>query len=134
LLDDVRFDQAYLYKYSRRSMTKAAKWPDPIPPEEKGRRLAEVIALQEAIALERNRRWIGRTVEVLVEGPARRPPGHVAGKSPQFTTTIVAGPAAPGTFVTATVVDATGHTLIASDEAATCALSRPASGTSAAAD
>jgi tRNA-2-methylthio-N6-dimethylallyladenosine synthase len=134
LLEDVRFDQAYLYKYSRRSMTKAAKWPDPIPPEEKGRRLAQVIALQEEVALERNRRWIGRTVEVLVEGPARRPPGHVGGKTPQFTTAIVAGPALPGAFVTATVVDATGHTLIASAEAATQALSRRSSGTSATAD
>jgi len=114
LLEEVGFDQAYLYKYSRRSMTKAARWPDPIPAAEKGRRLARIIDLQEAISAERNRRWIGRTVEVLVEGPARRPPGHVAGKTPQFTTAVVPGPAAPGMLVRATVEAATAHTLLCS--------------------
>ena len=72
-----------------------------------------MIALQEHIALEQNRRWIGRSVEILVEGPARRPPGHVAGKTPQFTTAIVNATAAPGSIVTGTVVAATGHTMIA---------------------
>jgi tRNA-2-methylthio-N6-dimethylallyladenosine synthase len=113
LLDELRFDQAYLYKYSPRSLTRAATWDDSVPDEEKGRRLAEVITLQERIAAERNREWIGRPVEILVEGPARRPPGHVAGKTPQFTTAIVNSHAAPGSLVTGTVVAATGHTMIA---------------------
>jgi tRNA-2-methylthio-N6-dimethylallyladenosine synthase len=112
LLEEVGFEQAYLYKYSRRTMTKAARWPDPISPEEKGRRLAHVIAIQESISAARNRAWIGREVEVLVEGPARRPQGHVAGKTAQFTTAIVEGPAAPGELVRATVESATAHTLI----------------------
>ena len=113
LLEELRFDQAYLYKYSPRTLTRAATWPDSVPEDEKSRRLAEVIALQEHIALEQNRRWIGRSVEILVEGPARRPPGHVAGKTPQFTTAIVNATAAPGSIVTGTVVAATGHTMIA---------------------
>ncbi len=111
LLGDVRYDQAFLFKYSRRSLTKAAKWTETVSEEEKSRRLTEVIALQEAIGAERNRRWIGRRVEILVEGPARRPPGHVAGKTPQFVTTIVESAAAPGALVHATVVSATAHTL-----------------------
>ena len=120
LLDEIRFDQAYLYKYSPRSLTRAATWEDSVPEDEKGRRLSEVIALQERIAIERNRGWIGRSVEVLVEGPARRPPNHVAGKTAQFTTAIVNADAAPGTLVSGTVVAATGHTLIV-DAAATAA-------------
>jgi tRNA-2-methylthio-N6-dimethylallyladenosine synthase len=113
LLEDVRFEQAYLYKYSPRTLTRAATWPDSVPDAEKSRRLSQVIALQETIAAEQNRRWIGRPVEILVEGPARRPPGHVAGKTPQFTTAIVNATAAPGSLVTGTVVTATGHTMIA---------------------
>jgi tRNA-2-methylthio-N6-dimethylallyladenosine synthase len=114
LLEELRFDQAYLYKYSPRSLTRAASWEDSVPDAEKSRRLSEVIALQERIATECNRAWIGRSVEVLVEGPARRPEGHVAGKTPQYTTAVVSGDASPGTMVTGTVVAATGHTLIAS--------------------
>ncbi len=114
LLEDVRFDQAYLYKYSRRTLTRAATWPDSVPEAEKSRRLSEVIALQERIAAERNREWIGRTVEILVEGPARRPEGHVAGKTLQFATAVVNADARPGDLVRATVVAASGHTLVAS--------------------
>ena len=113
LIEEIGFDQAFLFKYSARTPTKAARWSDSVPEEEKGRRLAHLIALQEAISAERNRRWIGRAVEVLVEGPARRPPGSVAGKTPQFTTTIAAADAAPGTFLTATVTSATAHTFTA---------------------
>jgi tRNA-2-methylthio-N6-dimethylallyladenosine synthase len=113
LLEDVRYDHAFLFKYSARQLTKAARWSDSVPDDEKSRRLTHVIALQEEIAAERNRRWIGRTVEVLVEGPARRSPGHVAGKTPQFTTAVVAGDAAPGTCVRARVTDAGAHTLLA---------------------
>jgi tRNA-2-methylthio-N6-dimethylallyladenosine synthase len=112
LLEDLRFDQAYLYKYSPRSLTRAATWEDSVPDDEKSRRLSQVIALQERIAAERNRAWIGRSVEVLVEGPARRPPRHVAGKTPQFATAVV-NRTPPRSLVTGTVVAATGHTLIA---------------------
>ncbi len=117
LLEDLRFDQAYLYKYSPRTLTRAATWDDSVPEDEKGRRLSEVIVLQERIAAERNREWIGRTVEILVEGPARRPPGHVAGKTPQFVTAVVNAIAAPGSLISGTVVAATGHTLITSADA-----------------
>jgi tRNA-2-methylthio-N6-dimethylallyladenosine synthase len=112
LLEELRFDQAYLYKYSPRTLTRAATWDDTVGDDEKSRRLSEVIALQERISAERNRAWIGRAVEILVEAPARRPPDHVAGKTPQFTTAVVNATAAPGSLVTGTVVAATGHTLI----------------------
>jgi tRNA-2-methylthio-N6-dimethylallyladenosine synthase len=113
LLEDIGYDQAFLFKYSARTLTKAAKWDDSVPEHEKSRRLTQVIALQEEISAVRNRRWIGRSVEVLVEGPARRSPGHVAGKTPQFTTAVVAGDASPGDLVRAVVTGATAHTLLA---------------------
>jgi tRNA-2-methylthio-N6-dimethylallyladenosine synthase len=113
LLAELRFDQSYLYKYSPRSLTRAATWPDSVTEDEKARRLSATIALHETIAAEQNRRWIGRRVDILVEGPARRPPGHVAGKTPQYTTAIVNAAAQPGAVVAGTVVAATGHTLIA---------------------
>jgi len=114
LVEEIGYDHAFLFKYSPRTLTKAARWDDSVADEEKSRRLAHVIALQEQISATRNRRWIGRTVDVLVEGPARRSPGCVAGKTPQFITTVVAADASPGTVLTAVVTGATAHTLIAS--------------------
>lgn len=113
LLREVRFDQAFMFQYSARSGTKAARWPETVSPEEKQRRLRTVIELQESIALERNRDWIGKTVEVLVEGPARKKPAWVAGKTPQFKTCIFpAEPQpAPGSVVTVRVREANSHTL-----------------------
>ncbi len=113
LVEEIGYDHAFLFKYSARTLTKAARWEDSVAEEEKGRRLAHVIALQEQISAARNRRWIGRTVEVLVEGAARRSPGCIAGKTPQFLTTVVAAEAAPGTRLAAVVTGATAHTLLA---------------------
>ncbi len=114
LMRAVRFDSAFLFKYSRRDHTKAGKWPETVAEEEKGARLAAVIALQEEIAAERNAAWIGREVEVLVEGPARRRDGWWVGKTPQFKTTVFPSAAAqPGDLVRVRVAEATAHTLIA---------------------
>ncbi len=114
LMRTVRFDSAFMFKYSRREHTRAAKWDETVSETEKGHRLQAVIDQQERISAERNAAWIGREVEVLVEGPARRPEGWLAGKTPQFTTAVVpAGDARPGDLVTARIADATAHTLIA---------------------
>jgi tRNA-2-methylthio-N6-dimethylallyladenosine synthase len=114
LLAEIGYDHAFLFKYSARTLTKADRWDDSVSEDEKSRRLTHVIALQEEISAARNRRWIGRSIEVLIEGPARRSPGCVAGKTPQFTTAVVATAAAPGTRLWATVTGATAHTLLAS--------------------
>jgi tRNA-2-methylthio-N6-dimethylallyladenosine synthase len=110
----VRYDHAFMFKYSRRDHTRAAKWDETVDEAEKTRRLQAVIALQEEIAAEINAGWIGREVEVLIEGPAKRPEGWVAGKTPQFKTAVLpAGDAKPGDLVRVRVTDATAHTLIA---------------------
>ena len=109
----VRYDSAFMFKYSAREGTKAYKWGETLSEEEKGRRLQDIIALQERISGEINRQTIGRTVEVLVEGPAKRQEGWLAGKSGQFKTVVFPGIGArPGDLVPVRVVSATAHTLV----------------------
>jgi tRNA-2-methylthio-N6-dimethylallyladenosine synthase len=76
LLREMRFDTVYAAAYSPRPGTPALRMPDDVPPAVKRRRLNELLAVQQEIGLERNRTWLGRTVEVLVEHvtPRRRPP------------------------------------------------------------
>ncbi len=111
LVTRVRYDSAFLFKYSPREGTRAWKWGDTVPETEKGRRLQRLVALQEAISAEINRRLIGAEVEALVEGPARRPPGWTSGKTPHLKTVIFAGTARPGDLVRVRVEAATSHTL-----------------------
>ena len=67
LLETVRFDQVFAAAYSERPGTPATKLADDVPAAEKRRRLVGLLALQEGIGLERNRRWLGRTTEVLID-------------------------------------------------------------------
>src|SRR5439155_1720471 len=99
LVRRVRYDSAFLFKYSPREGTRAWKWGDTVPGDEKARRLQRLVALQESISAEINRRLVGAEVEVLVEGPARRTAGWMAGKSPQMKTVVCPGPAEPGDLV-----------------------------------
>jgi tRNA-2-methylthio-N6-dimethylallyladenosine synthase len=71
-----------------RENTRAYKLGDTVSEEEKARRLSELIAIQERISLSRNRQTIGQVFDVLVEGPARRGNGMLAGKTPQFKTAV----------------------------------------------
>jgi tRNA-2-methylthio-N6-dimethylallyladenosine synthase len=111
LVARTRYDSAFLFKYSPREGTRAYRWGDTVPEKEKARRLARLIALQEAIGAEINRRLVGSAVEVLVEGPARRTEGWMAGKTPQLKTVVFPGPARPGDLVRVRVETATSHTL-----------------------
>jgi tRNA-2-methylthio-N6-dimethylallyladenosine synthase len=113
LVRAVRFDHAFMFKYSRRSGTKAHGWGETVGEDEKAARLAELIALQETIAAEKNRDLVGRTVSVLVEGPAKRPAGWCFGRTPQFKATVFRGPAAVGSLVCVPIGETTAHTLIA---------------------
>ncbi|HUA34998.1 MAG TPA: tRNA (N6-isopentenyl adenosine(37)-C2)-methylthiotransferase MiaB [Candidatus Binataceae bacterium] len=116
LVREVGYDSAFTFKYSVRENTRAYKLGDSVSEEEKGARLAELIALQERISLARNLASIGTEFEVLVEGPARRGNAMLAGKTPQFKTAVF--PAAEGIRVGALarvrVDSATGHSLLCS--------------------
>ena len=67
LLETVGYDQVFAAAYSPRPGTPASRLADDVPPADKRRRLNTLLAVQEAIGLERNRAWLGREVEVLVE-------------------------------------------------------------------
>jgi tRNA-2-methylthio-N6-dimethylallyladenosine synthase len=67
LLERVRYDQVFAAAYSERPGTPATHLADDVPADDKRRRLNTLLALQEPIGLERNRAWIGRTVEVLID-------------------------------------------------------------------
>jgi tRNA-2-methylthio-N6-dimethylallyladenosine synthase len=72
VMREVRYDGAYMFKYSPRERTKAWKMGDDIPEDVKTRRLSEIIQLQQSIAKEINADTVGETLEVLVEGPSKR--------------------------------------------------------------
>jgi tRNA-2-methylthio-N6-dimethylallyladenosine synthase len=114
LMRVVRFDSAFTFAYSRRDHTKASKWEETVSAAEKARRLQAVIALQEGISAEINALLAGCEVEVLVEGPARRGDGWLAGKTAHFKTAVFpANGYAVGELARVRITDSTAHTLIA---------------------
>ena len=72
LLDDVKYDSLFSFKYSPRPNTPSLQMDDAIPEEEKGRRLAVLQDMQREIQKAHNAKWIGETFEVLVSGKSRR--------------------------------------------------------------
>lgn len=118
LMREVRFDQAFMFYYSEREGTLAARQrPDDIPLEIKKRRLAELIKQQEQISHEEQQRQLGAIHEVLVVGPTRRNPNQVMGRTSCFRTTIfdqdVQSPYHPGDLIKVEVERATSHTMFA---------------------
>ena len=94
-LDELRFEGAFTFAYSERAGTTAArKLPDTVSPAEKQRRLALVIARQQAITAEIHAAQIGKRERILVEGPSRRSAHQLVGRTDTFRSVIV--PAGPG--------------------------------------
>jgi tRNA-2-methylthio-N6-dimethylallyladenosine synthase len=92
LLDTVRYDQVFAAAYSERPGTPATRLADDVPADVKRARLNELLARQEAIGLERNRAWLGRDVEVLVDAvDAPRAHDHDAGSGATGAPPMVAG-------------------------------------------
>jgi len=84
LLREVNFDLAFMFKYSERPGTFAAKnLPDNIPEEEKLRRLAEIIDVQRELTNQKNQLDIGKTFEVLVEGFSKKSKEQLFGRTSQ---------------------------------------------------
>ncbi|MCW8820514.1 MAG: MiaB/RimO family radical SAM methylthiotransferase, partial [Ignavibacteriaceae bacterium] len=82
MMEEVRFDFAYMFYYSVRPGTYAAKHlPDDVPEEEKKRRLEEIIALQGSISGERNAAEVGSVVEVLAESESKRSSEMLMGRT-----------------------------------------------------
>jgi len=91
-MESIRFDSAFMFKYSPRRGTVAAGLPDDVPPEEKQRRLARIITMQRSVTEERSARFVGRTVEVLVDGRSNRDPDLLVGKTREFKNAVFPGP------------------------------------------
>ncbi len=110
----VRYDYAYMFKYSLREGTYAAKHlADDIDEAEKTRRLNEIIALQGQIALENNRREVGREYEVLIEGESHRSKERLFGRNSQNKVIVFdRADAQPGTYRRVRVDDCTAATLL----------------------
>lgn len=117
LLESTRFDFAYLFKYSERSNTFAARnMPDDIDEEVKGERLKQIIELQESISAEVFKSKVGGTYRVLVEGTSRRDPNELCGRTDDFKMCVFPKPdgqeIAAGDLVDVKVTDCTSHTLL----------------------
>ena len=89
LVQDVGFHAAFVFKYSERKHTIAArKYPDDVPDAVKSDRIARIVDMQTKIALRKNQEMIGRTVVALVEGDAKRSAGQWMGKADHSVTVV----------------------------------------------
>ena len=110
----VRYDYAYMFKFSMRPNTYAEKHlVDDVPEEVKTRRLEEIIALQGQIALENNKKEVGKTFEVLVEGESHRSKEQLFGRNSQNKVIVFdRHDVRPGQYVRVKVVGCTAATLL----------------------
>lgn len=113
LMREAGFDSAFMFKYSERPGTFASKHlPDNIPEDVKIERLNRMIALQNELSAESNRRDVGKTFEVLVEGRSKRSGEENVGRTSQNKVVVFPkGDTRPGDFVKVTVTDASSATL-----------------------
>jgi tRNA-2-methylthio-N6-dimethylallyladenosine synthase len=115
LMREIRFDSAFMFAYSERDLTFAAKkLPDDVGAAEKKRRLSEIVALQESISAEVFAAQVGKRERVLVHGPSRRNAAQLMGRTDGFKTVILPeGVGAAGEMVDVTIQRATMATLFA---------------------
>lgn len=114
LMEEVKFDFAYMYTYSERPKTLAErKYEDDIPEEVKSRRLTEIIALQRANSLLSNEKQVGQIQEVLVESVSKKSADEFAGRNP-FNARVVfpKKDVKAGDYITVKINSCTSATLI----------------------
>jgi tRNA-2-methylthio-N6-dimethylallyladenosine synthase len=124
LVGESRFKNSFIFKYSERPGTKSAqRFPDDVPEEVKRRRNNELLAIQNAISQQDNEPFVGRTVEVLVEGPSKAAQRdddgsevlQLVGRTPCDRIVVFAGNRRQiGQLLDVTVVDANAFTLFGS--------------------
>ncbi len=114
LMDLVKYDFSYMFYYSERPGTLAAKkYEDDIPLNLKKKRLSEIIAKQQEISLERNKRDIGRIFEVLIEGKSKRSDQQLQGRNSANKVVIFDDPGLEkGTYAKVKVTGCTAATLL----------------------
>jgi tRNA-2-methylthio-N6-dimethylallyladenosine synthase len=112
VLRTVRYDGAFMFKYSPRENTKAWNMGDDVPDEVKSERLGEIIDLQRSISLDINRGMIGSAVEVLVEGKSKKSDEYYMGRTDTNKTVIFPdGDFSVGDYIQVKIHDANAATL-----------------------
>lgn len=114
LMQEIKYDYGYMYAYSERPGTAAARnLKDDVPQEVKNRRLTEVIALQREHSLLRSQEQLGKTVEVLIEGTSKKSESDWMGRNSQsFVVVFPKEGYKIGDFVNVKITDCTSGTLI----------------------
>jgi tRNA-2-methylthio-N6-dimethylallyladenosine synthase len=110
VVEEARFDNAFVFKYSERRGTIASKkYPDDVPSGIKTDRIVRLLDRQHQIAMEKNREKIGQKLEVQIEGPADRTPNYQFGKSEGNTTVVFPETGLPpGALIWVEIAEATG--------------------------
>jgi tRNA-2-methylthio-N6-dimethylallyladenosine synthase len=111
IAEAVGYDGAFTFIYSPRRGTEAAELPDQLPHDVKVARLERLVEVVQRRARERAQRFVGREVEVLVEGPSRTDPTRLRGRSRHNKVVNFDGLGNPGDFVPVRITDATSQTL-----------------------
>ncbi len=113
LMRDVRFDSAFMFVYSERDMTFAAKQlADDVPEEARKRRIREIIELQQDISRERFGARVGRTERVMIHAPSKRDPEELLARTDGFKSVIIPGDSGtPGELLDVKIERATMATL-----------------------
>jgi tRNA-2-methylthio-N6-dimethylallyladenosine synthase len=111
IVDEVGYDSAFTFVFSPRRGTDAATLGDQVPHPVKRERMQRLVELVQRRARERSQRFVGRTVEVLAEGPSRTDPARIRGRSRHNKTVNFDGTAGAGETVEVEIVDATSTTL-----------------------
>jgi tRNA-2-methylthio-N6-dimethylallyladenosine synthase len=109
--EEVGYDGAFTFIYSPRRGTEAATLPDQVPHEVKVERMERLVEVIQRRAHERAQRFIGRTLEVLVEGPSRTDPSKLRGRSRHNKVVNFSGLGSPGELVQVEITGATSQTL-----------------------
>lgn len=89
MMREIEFDAAFMFAYSAREGTEAYAFPESLSETQKGQRLQSIIDLQHPITKKLTEIWIGKDVDVLLEGPSERDPKNWVGKTPHFKKVIV---------------------------------------------
>lgn len=114
LIEEVRFQQCYIFKYSPRPETDAAEMTDDVPEATKKMRNTRLLDVQQRISEEKYRAMVGRDVEVLVEGPSKNDPRRLVGRTDDHKIVVFEGePKLRGTFAKRSIKSATATTLYA---------------------
>jgi tRNA-2-methylthio-N6-dimethylallyladenosine synthase len=109
--EDVGFDGAFTFIFSPRRGTEAAEMADDVPHEVKVERMERLVEVVQRRARERAQRFVGRTLDVLVEGPSRTDPSRHRGRSRHGKVVNFSGIAEPGEIVPVLITRATSQTL-----------------------